>query len=41
VESKVLEAKDILAKKEFELLESAKEKIASISIDLNEFNEKV
>ncbi len=41
IESKVLEARDILAKKEFELLEIAKEKIADISIDLNEFNEKI
>jgi len=36
-----LEARDILAKKEFELLEIAKEKIAEISIALNEFNEKI
>jgi hypothetical protein len=36
-----LEAKDILSKKEFELLETAKEKIAEISIALNEFNEKI
>ncbi len=41
IESKVLEAKDILSKKEFELLETAKEKIAEISIALNEFNEKI
>ncbi|MFZ2150470.1 MAG: DNA mismatch repair protein MutS [Candidatus Absconditicoccaceae bacterium] len=41
IESKVLEARDILAKKEFELLEIAKQKIAGISIALNEFNEKI
>lgn len=41
IESKVIEAKDALAKKEFELLEIAKEKIAKISVALNEFNEKI
>lgn len=41
IESKVIEAKEALAKKEFELLDIAKEKIANISIALNEFNEKI
>lgn len=41
IESKVIDAKETLAKKEFELLEIAKEEIANISVALNEFNEKI
>lgn len=41
IETKILEAKEALKKKEFELLEEAKNKITKISVALNEFNEKI
>jgi len=41
IESKVIQAKEALAKKEFELLEIARKKIVDMSVALSNFNEKI